>query len=679
MNKYCSKWIAITLLGLMVSTNTAWGDQFTVNLANGTVITVEADPEQVVPWNTVETSGKSKKEPCLLGDIQRINLTDQPASLKVARVRQLLDQLDSDSYQKRDAAQATLAEPELGLPFRELIEMEKENSSLEVRARVRQILASLEKTRASKPPEFDTLYLENGAVLRGDVGKFILKCKFRGTDLNLARQAIRRLSSQKIQTPKAAAAGPLAVETLHKHEPRFYKDPERFIDFDSIEETDERSSKDLTKAYIDRGVIMNADGKGFIGLSGYPFKYPETPTGGESACVVDASGLYRKRFEGNMQFSFCVPGLPDIPAGVNEFGLFLSRVDHARDFIMEAYNQESQLLATAEATDEHCVFLGVRSNEPIAFIRVLSNPYLFEVDRKVDKNYAIDNVWFGTPQPLPDALVARPVLDSHTISLKNGEILNAEDIRFEDNSIQAFDSILGKQFTFDIDEIRAIRFAPEEPSENEEISESPLRTPDPSSDDWMVMLKDRSILKVTPGKTFTSPLLKDRQLDPQNVMAIWSQRDHLRYPEKDDFADAQNILVFPTCRWQTEIELMDSGVQWETGKQILQPVYPRLTKQEIADKKEKPNEREDVTPKFTKFQYGKRTESQMPTIWLSEPEIFPSELGYVYLKDGQQISLGGDGGFSIAALDGNKLTLAGPDQLSIEISTELIQSIRYPN
>ena len=673
MKKIFFKWIAIALLGLAVSPNSASGDQFALNLSNGSVITVEADADQIIPWNTVDTSGNSKEEHQRLGDIQRINLTDQPASLKVAKVRRLLDQLDSDSYPERQQAQAALSEPALGLAFRELIEQESENESLEVRTRVRLILASLKKAKNPKPPEFDILFLKDGTSLRGDVGEFVFKCSYRGTELNLERQAIRRLSPQAIKALNPQAAAPLAVETIHKHQAEFYADPKRVIDFDSLEDTDDTTSKDLTNSFIDRGIIMNADGKGFVGLSGYPFKYPDTPCGGESACVVDASGLYRKRFEGNMQFSFCQPGLPDIPAGVNEFGLFLSRVDRARDFIMEAYNQESQLLATTEATDEHCVFLGVRSNEPIAFVRVLSNPYLFEVDRKVDKNYAIDNLWFSAPQPLHDVLVARNVPDTHTICLKNGEILSVEDLRFKGETIQIFDSILGKQFVLETDEIHAIRYVPQEPSENL------LRMPIPTSDDWMVMLKDRSILKVTPGKTFTSQLLKDRQLETENVMAIWSQRDHLRFPEKGDFADAKNILVFPTCRWQTEIELKESGVEWKTGKQIQQPVYPRLKRQEIAEKKELPENREDVTPKFTRFQYGKRTESQMPTIWLSQPQIYPSELGCVSLNDGQQISVGGEGGFSIAALSVNGVTLSGPDQLSIEIPAEQIHSIRFPN
>lgn len=672
MKKLILKGITITLLCVAFASNSAWGDQFTLNLVNGTVIKVEADANQTIPWNTVNSAGKMTKQPCRLGDMQRINLTEQPASLKIAKVRELLDKLDSDSYPIRQEAQTALSQPELGIPFRDLIELEKENSSLEVRARVHEILLALKKNKSSKPPEFDILYLKDGTVRRGDVGELVFKCEFRGAELTFKRTAIRRLSPQTIRVAQPPARGTVAPETLHKHKDEFYETPERVIDFESVEVQDTKASKDLTTTFIDRGVIMNADGAGFVGLANYAFQYPDTPTGGESACVVDASGTYRKRFEGKMEFTFCVPGLPDIPAGVHEFGLFLSRAENPRDFILEAYNQDSQLLATTEATDEFCVFLGVRSNEPIAFVRVLSNPYLFELDRKVDKNYAIDNIWFGPPTPLHDATIARIIPGSHTISLKNGEILSVEDLRIDDDSLKVFDSLLGKQFVIETDDIRAIRFA------TDKEFESALRLPDPTSDDWMVMLKDRSILKVTPGKSFTSQLLNQRQFAPEELMAIWSQRDQMRFPEKGDFDNAQNVLVFPTCRWQTEIELNESGVSWKPGKKVVQPVYPRLMREEAVEKKKNPPAREDATPKFTKFQFGERTESQMPTIWFAEPQLFPDEQGYVALKDGQQLVLGGEQGFSISELNQNGITISDPKQLSIEIPTEQIRSIRFP-
>ena len=82
MKKIFFKWIAIALLGLAVSPNSASGDQFALNLSNGSVITVEADADQIIPWNTVDTSGNSKEEHQRLGDIQRCLLYTSDAPTK---------------------------------------------------------------------------------------------------------------------------------------------------------------------------------------------------------------------------------------------------------------------------------------------------------------------------------------------------------------------------------------------------------------------------------------------------------------------------------------------------------------------------------------------------------------------------------------------------------------------
>ena len=672
MSKLYYKWTTCVVFCLSLVSANAKAEQVTVNLTNGTVVVVETDFDQIVPWKTINASGESKEQPCKLGDLKRINLTDKPASMQISQVRGLLNQLDSDDYAERNRATARLSEPDLGIPFRELIESESENESLEVRARVEKILMELKSTKETKQPEFDILHLNDGTVLKGDVGELVFKCTYRGQEIVLKRDSIRRLSAGTVPAPAAKVDGTLAVESIHKHQAKFFQDPQRMIDFESALTSDDQTNKDLTTEYLDRGVIMTADGKGYVGLSGYPFKYPETPTGGQSACVVDASGLYRKRFEGAMQFSFCMPGLPDIPAGVNEFGLFLSRVDHPRDFILEAYNAESQLLGTTEATDELCVFLGIRSNQPIAFVRILSNPYLFEVDRKIDSNYAIDNIWFGKPKALTHALVARNPGGVSTISLKSGEMIGADDIRFNGETTRAFDAILGKQFKIPNDEISSIRFPVGE-------AQTLFRRPIPTSNEWLVMLKDHSILKVTPGEAFTSALLEGKSFKPEEIMAIWSERDPMRYPEKGDFENAKNVLVFPTCRWQTNVQFADSRVSWRKGEQVLQPVYPRLEQEETKTGKVRNDRREDVTPKFTSFDFNKRTESQMPTIWLAQPKLTPATQGAVYLNDGQKISFGDESGFSLSSLGKREVELTGSDQQSFKIPVTDIREIRFPS
>ena len=75
------------------------------------------------------------------------------------------------------------------------------------------------------------------------------------------------------------------------------------------------------------------------------------------------------------------------------------RIEHSRDFIMECYNADGQLLGAVESTSRPCVFCGMKSSEPICRIRVLSNPYLFRTSRAIDENYAIDELCFSPPVP----------------------------------------------------------------------------------------------------------------------------------------------------------------------------------------------------------------------------------------------------------------------------------------
>ena len=72
-----------------------------------------------------------------------------------------------------------------------------------------------------------------------------------------------------------------------------------------------------------------------------------------------------------MELRFCLPNQQSVRAGVHELGLFIARVNHSRDFIMEAYNADGQILGSVEASDQQYVFMGIKSSEPIVFVRIL--------------------------------------------------------------------------------------------------------------------------------------------------------------------------------------------------------------------------------------------------------------------------------------------------------------------
>ena len=647
-----------------VITGSLHAEQLTINLSSGTVVVVEA-PDQAIDWKTIDRKGDFEKVTINLSQVAKIDLTDRPASVQILRVKKLLSDLDSDEYHVRVAAQNELSQPTVGRRFKELIEAELTNDSLEVRSRVRQVLKSFEKASEIDKPEYDLLYLKDGRVLVGDVGEFVLKCKYRDQDLSLKREFLRRIT-KTVDSNETVKEGPVFGQMLHRHIDDFFKNPDRFIDFETDQQGNElKSGAEVSQVFSSRGVIFEAEAKDYIGVSGFPLKFQDFPTGGNSVCPIDQSGGYTKKFRGVIRISFCKPGLPDAPAAVHEFGLFASRIDNPRDLILEAYNADSQMIACVEATDQAMVFLGVRSNQPIAFVRVLSNPYLFDVTRRIDETYVIDHVWFGEPVGLDDAKLARVGDQLGTLVLQDGSILSVEDIRFTDNGVQVFEPQMKRRMTFSMDEVHSVRFGVQQKLKLVSNTSSQLRMPNPASDRWAVMLDDGSVLAATPGETFRPELLEDVELGEDQVVGFWAMRDHLRFPIAGDFEKGKHVLVFPTCRIATEVKLADNEVSWKKGSKIEQPIFAG-------------EPTEDVTPQFNRFVFDRRLESQMPTVWLRKPSVGNPDWGSIDLVDGQKIVLGSENGFSIQSMNDQQLTIVGMDGVEVRLPMAQVYSIKFP-
>ena len=176
---------AFTLISAWATIGLA--DKLTVNLSSGSVIVVDA-AEQTLDWKSISRNGDIEKVALKLSQIKKIDLTDRPASVQVMRVKKLLQQLDSDNYQVRVDAQVELSQPSVGRRFKELIKSKLDDDSLEVRVRVKQVLNSFNSSSELEKPEYDQAFLVDGdKVLVGDVGEFVLKCKFRGQEVLIKR------------------------------------------------------------------------------------------------------------------------------------------------------------------------------------------------------------------------------------------------------------------------------------------------------------------------------------------------------------------------------------------------------------------------------------------------------------------------------------------------------------
>ena len=86
----------------------------------------------------------------------------------------------------------------------------------------------------------------------------------------------------------------------------------------------------------------------------------------------------------------------------------------------------------------------------------------------------------------------------------------------------------------------------------------------------------------------------------------------------------------------------------------------------------------DATPKYNKFKMTLRTESQIPTIWLQQPQTIGPNAGTIRLHDGQKISLGEEG-FQIIKMDDKAITISKSGGAPVEIPIGKVSTLRFSN
>lgn len=648
--------IAVLFTGLFTgllpdTTAHAAADRFQLSLTGGSVITVEMEGQDI-QWTNVALTGEMTTRKIAFSNIDRLILSLSPASQQVAEVRRLIGMLESPDYLKRELAEEKLSDSEIGGKFKSLIKMQADHKKYEVRYRIDRILTQLDSDSQQTGNEFDKLTLADGTVVEGDAGKFTLNCSYRGQQMTFARADIRMISAPANPGRPQDAIEKTQVRMFHDHVGNFYLPDQIKVDFEQAPNGAELAKfADVTDLFTPIGLKLGAEKKGSVVVSGFPFRFAPLPPAANSVCVYESLGSYSKRFKGIMEIRFCMPNQAAVPAGVHEFGLFLGRVNHSRDFILEAYNADGQLLASVESTDRPCVFAGVKSTELITKLRVLSNPYLFRVDRIIDEDYAVDDICFSAPTPIIDPADSEPGV----VRLKNGDLLKANEIRILDSNAISVRVNEQDPLTINMDELASVRFdrnldGPKEPG-------------------WMAALPDRTVLLVEPGDTFESPTFNHLRFKPDDLLAIWSSRNPARFPEANDFQMAEHVMVFPTCRIATSnLEFSAEGYAWQKPNKIEQPV--RTTDEEDDDE-------DDPTPDLSSVDFADSSPESIPTIWMDAPSPHAAGTGQVRLIDGQQIVLGGQTGFSLAEIRKDAITVSVKGK-STEIPIAQVVSIQFP-
>ena len=643
----------ITALSIatVCDSNDVRAEELQLGLQNGSIVTADVRNGSFA-WTDVSENGEMSKRQIEFSTLRHLILSSATASDQVAEIRRLLNDLRGSDYLRRQAAEIKLSDPEIGGKFKSILALESKHQSLEVRHRMGRILDRLDSVNhASTTNEFDQLTLKDGTRLEGDAGELSLKCLYRNRPMNLSRKDIRLISVPM----KVSQANPInadvQVRMFHQHKGEFYLPGQTTVDFQlAPNDAEIPRNANVNDMFTSQGLRLGTPVAGYIGISGYGFKF-NLPPNGNSICVFESVGTFSKRFKGVMEVRFCVPNQANVPAGVKEFGLFLARVNHSRDFIVEAYNSEGEILAAVEATDQPCIFAGVKSNELITKLRILSNPYLFRTDRAIDEDYAVDSICFSTPVPISNTT---NVNNKASLRLTNGDVLQGDSISVSDSGNISIDIPNFESTQVTRDELAAIQF--DRPNSK------------PGAEQWTASLNDRSVLFVEPGKTFTSKTFPHLNFNLTELTGLWTSSNPARFPEAKDFEKGKSILVFPTCRIATDsLEVSGKGYQWnESAIKIQQPIHLDGDPDDS-----------DPTPKNTSVDFGDPQPSNTPTLWMNRPKTAPAGAGRIRLVDGQQLTLGTRSGFQLTKLNKNSASVSvGGRETNIPLDE--ILSIEFP-
>ncbi len=634
----------------------------TVCISSGSVIQVEV-PDRPLEWTDLSMPGRFAQRTIRFTEIRQLVLAKDAISDQLTATRQHLANLQSDDYLLREAAEKELSKAESGGPFRSLIEAEKEHEDLEVRYRVQRILGELAKANTPKRDAYDRIETADGRWLTGNVGDFSIRCQYRGQEIVLGRQEIDSLHrSAPVQPTQVSEAGSAVVKVFQRFAD-FENNRQTLIDFQHSPSGEELLTRaDVSDLYVSSGLRMSSAKTGFIGISGYAFR-SDNPPEGNSICVFEPSGSSFSRYKGTMEFRFCMPHQKSVAAGVHEFGLFASRVDMPRDMIMEAYNVDGFLLATVEASDANCTFHGIKSTDPIAFVRFRSNPYLYNVNRKVDEDYCIDDVRFSTPVRLstPDAS------SSAGIVLGTGEQLMGKfEIRDQEVAVQWGS---GRIARVPLGEISSIHFsnAPEPPAKGQRV--------------WHAMLGDQTIIEVAPEQNFGAPWFGGFEVEPSEIAALWLAPNELRFPLEGDLdwldSPEQAVMVNPVCRLLAEgIQMNGEGYRWNRAQKVEQDLWIKAARD--RDETERSGAtKEGQASEENEIQFQQASPERVPTLWLQSPPKRNPPRGKIFLVDGQQFSIGAGADIAMENLNNDSVTLRRQQQ-SEQIPLEKVLKIEFP-
>ena len=652
---------------------TAEGRDYQVEFRDGTIVTRKFAKTTLL-WSNVSSAGELSKKPIQFARIKSLKLASEPASAQLAEVLRLIAQLDSDNFYAREIAETELIAS--GARFRAVIEQNTNMKTADGTYRLQRVLNSMKSSKDKRGFELDMLTLVDGTKLSGDAGNddFVLVAG-DGKSRSVARDLIASISPANQPLKTRIRKSEFVRTKLYHNHAKFMKDRGlRLVDFQHRPNDEQLRSidKDVTKAFVDWGMVLGTEfPEGAVGISGYTIRGGDRPVGGNSVCVYQSKDRTVKRFQGVMEITFCKPGQQNVPHGVHDVGMFISRVEHSRDVLVEAWDAAGRLIGVCSSSDEPCTFCGISSSVPIAKVRVLSNPWMLELRKlnappersfrqKVDLDYAVDTIMFSPPKPVDSLKPERHYLG------KNGDVINASEIRvFGKNRIEV-DAENIPTTIIGFSDANTIALQPAETA----VTDAPYQQK------WLAMLRDNSVLQWSEGSPLRSQTL-GQDIDPDLLVAVWPANKRPHLPLGDDFENGKNVLVYPGCRVATGEVVMDqAGFRWDSQNVLTEDLH-REDEQKVDPRS---NDVPDaVAPRMKSYGWdiSELPAYEIPTIWFAQPQSMLADQGSIKLEGGEVLVFGKDALFQLVSMDQQNVTLKFAEQ-TITVPLSKVTKIVVP-
>ncbi len=590
-----------------------------VEFRDGTLLNAQF-ADAMIPWMTITGEGKIQPQPRLLSETKSLNLVIDPATNQVARIRTLISKLGSRVFRDRESARDELAQT--GSVYRQLIEKALNSSDPEVRWRVKEVLAGLDKNVKTVVAEYDRMNLGDGIEISGDVGQWDMRMLYRGNTVKLDRSKVLSIREGVLQKVAGEVAITSEFKTIEEY-PQGALPPELvMVDFDYGPNGEEvQLNRSVYKDFVDSGCLFETSyDDSFIAIQAYPIE-------GRSGNMAAANE--EPTYQGTTTIRFCMPGNENLPAGVHEVSLYVSWVSPGTTYL-RAYGANGKLLGQDVTDNEGTDFLGFRSSTPIAYVQI--EPTLGDGG---DLDYAFDDVTFDHPAPLFEA--GDPKVNS--VVLKNGERLQSQVLSTQDGTMSLVGLSFGlPQLRVPLDEVAVI---------------VPKRIAAATDDTLVVKADKRPFVQLRDGSILRPEISDDRislsvasttPVSLDQVVGLWGATTRVVVPPTKEWKDTKAFVMHGTE--PIKLSAVKLGSTWisSDGMSGLQELD---------------------------FSY-----STSPTVWFSAPMPREANHGLIRMRNGEEYVLS-QAGFQITSWTQHEVVVKYAE-IETNIPFDQIRSLRLP-